>query len=270
MSNYRSKPLHTMREDALAAVFSITVNLLLFSGFVAMGYQGEETQEPLEDVQWVSLTALGENMPKALPRIVAPDEAPEPSSKAISVSRVKEEQKPKEKKEKKVEKKKKKTPKKKIKKRKPKKRKPKKGTLASLFARDERADRGKRRGDARGHASGTSSQWQNSTEMTIYLNRVSTLIQRRVRIPATLSRNQLKRLSTTLFIRINSKGKIIGKPKWIKRSGNKFYDNASLRALNPFSSDQGVAKLILPRDKKLRKTVLKKGFNIVLEGKNIR
>ena len=93
MSSYRSKPLHTMREDALAAVFSIAVNLLLFSGFVAMGHQDEEVQEPLEEVQWVSLTALGESIPKALPRIVAPDEAPTPSSEAISVSRVKEEQK---------------------------------------------------------------------------------------------------------------------------------------------------------------------------------
>jgi hypothetical protein len=270
MSSYRSKPLHTIREDALAAVFSVIVNFLLFSGFMVMGYQDEEVKEPLEDVQWVSLTALGENMPKALPRIIAPDEALTPSSEALSVSRVKEEKKPENKKEKQVKKEPKKEPKKKIKKRIKKKRKPKKGTLESLFAKDERADRGKRRGDVRGHVSGTSSQWKNSTEMAIYLNRVSTLIQRRVRLPATLSANQLKRLSTTLFIRINSKGKIIGKPKWIKRSGNKFYDNASLRALDPFSSDQGVAKLILPRDKKLRKTVLKKGFNIVLEGKKIR
>ena len=273
MSSHQQKSLHTLHQDLLSAVISIVINGLIFSGFVAMGYQNEIEPEPTEEVQWVALTALGEVMPKALPRIVAPDEAPIQTSKAISISRVKEE-KPveKEKKVKEIEKKPKPKPKPKAKtkKRSKRKRKPKKGSLESLFSRDdERADRGKRRGDKRGHSSGTSTTWNESTAMSIYINRVRTMVARRFKPPSTLSKRKLKKLSAKIYIKINRQGRIVGEPKWKQKSNNKFFDNASIRALDPFLVDKGVARLPLPKDKTLRKEVLRRGFDFVLAGKDM-
>ena len=262
---------HRLSEDLFSIVLSLAVNVLIFLGFVAMDRQADVVEEQPEHVQWVSLTALGKEMPKALPRIVTAEEAAVEEAPAVSISRTVEDKKveppPQADAKKDTPPPAKKPPPKRKRKRK---RRPKKGSLESLFSRDERADRGKRRGHSKGYRGGTSTEWQNSTEMSIYLTRVSTLIQRRFNTPATLSKSQLRKLSTTIKIRINSSGRVIGTPQWKKKSGNKFYDNASLRAIDPFLASQGVDRLPLPKKKSLKKMVLKKGFNIILEGKNIR
>lgn len=262
-------------ELSLSVGASVALNILFCWVFFVSSAEPPAPEEPMEDVQWVALTALGEPAPpKAVPRIVAPPPPPPPTADAVSLSReVKEKPKRREKpkkpkKPKKREKPKKKPkPKKRATKRQPKRAQPKKLTLNSLFSSssDERADRGPRRGSRKGHAQGTSSQELDSTEMSVYISRVSTLVSRRLMLPNAISPQERKRLSASIYIKVGSNRKVKGKPKWRKRSGNRLFDQAAMDAVMAFTED-GPGKLMLPRESKAKKAVLRQGLNLLIDG----
>ena len=249
----------TASEYGLSVGVSVALNLFFCWAFLASSLSEPPPEEPpLEDVQWVALTALGEPpKPNAVPRIVAPPPPPPPESEVVSLSRTVEPPK--------VEK-----PKPKPQKRPPKKtratsKKKREVTLNSLFGdtSDPRADRGPRKGDRRGHKEGTSSQFQESREMSIYVSNVSRTINRRLKLPNTISQRQLRSLKAEIYIRLGSNRKIKGKPRWVKRSGNRFFDEAAMRAVLAFSVDQD-GKLPLPKEKDLRRYVFKKGLSLII------
>ncbi|MBM4290488.1 MAG: TonB C-terminal domain-containing protein [Deltaproteobacteria bacterium] len=234
----------------------------------------EEAPPPSEAVEWVALTALGEPPPpQAVPRIVAPPPPPPPSADAVSLSRevTPEPKKP----EPKPPEPKKPEPTPEPKRPEPKKPEPKKPdlkkpkvTLDSLFGPskdDPRADRGPRRGDARGHAEGTSTQWQGDREMSLYVSRVSALIQRQFTPPATISKRDLERLTAHIYIKLNAKGKVVGTPRWVTKSGNGFFDEAAMRAMERFM-ESGPARLSLPEEAPMKRAVLSQGLTVLLSG----
>ena len=247
----RSSP----QERAAALALSALANSLAFWLFFGGGFGHSSSQEPPpEEVQWVALTALGEAAPpEAVPRIVAPPPPPPPSAEAVSLSRE-------------VSPEPKKPPPKKPP---PKKRDLKKAvTLDSLFGPrkdDPRADRGPRRGDARGHAEGTSTQWQGDREMSLYVSRVSILIQRQFSPPSTISQRDLARLKANIHIKLNAQGKVVGTPRWVKKSGNSFFDEAAMRAMERFM-DGGPARLTLPAEADMKRAVLSQGLTVLLSG----
>lgn len=255
--------------DRIGWVISILINVTIFTGFINLNHSAPSESEVKEKVQWVALTALGESLPPQLvPRLIAPVAPPPEASEVQSISRIKEESKPVEKK-KTNEKRRTEEEQKKRKKKKPKKKKRrKKVTLNELFdaPRDPRADRGPRRGDKRGHREGSSTKWNNNLAMDIYINRIRLLLERQFRAPSTLTKKQLKRLSATIWIKINSSGKIVGNPKWIKHSGNKFFDDAATRAIEMFRVKEGKLKLSLPRDPEMKRVILRRGMKIILKG----
>ncbi len=261
------------QERAAGLVASLLVNAAVFWVFFGGGLKGgSEPEEALEQVQWVALTALGEAPPPgSVPRIVAPPPPPPPSADAVSLSREVAPERPE---PKKPEPKKPEPKKPEPKKPEPKKPEPKKPdlkkqvTLDSLFGPtkdDPRADRGPRRGDARGHAEGTSTQWQGDREMSLYVSRVSTLIQRQFTPPATISQRDLARLTANIHIKINAQGKVVGTPRWVKRSGNSFFDDAAMRAMERFM-EGAPGRLTLPTEADMKRAVLSQGLTVLLSG----
>lgn len=254
-------------EYSLSIGVSLALNFFFCWAFLSSSFKDDPIEEPpLEDIQWVALTALGEPPPpNAVPRIVAPPPPPPPEAEEISLSRTLEPVKEK------IEKEKPKTEPKTQKKTKTpdqKRATPKKQkdvTLNSLFGdhSDVRADRGPRKGDRRGHQEGTSSQFQESREMSIYVSTVSRTINRRLKLPNTISPRQLKKLKAEIYIKLGSNRKIKGSPTWVKRSGNRFFDEAAMKAVMAFSIDQD-GKLPLPKEPEIKRHVFQKGLLLLI------
>jgi outer membrane biosynthesis protein TonB len=244
-------------------LFSLGVHsLVLF----ALLYQSPKDLKPEEEtvsVQWVALTALGEApKPQAMTRIVAPTAEVE-QSQAQSISRViKEEEKTEKKPEKITE-----QTEKQVEGKKPEKKEPpkKKISINDLFSgqSDPRADAGARKGDPRGSKEGTSTTWNQSTEMSLYVSRVSLMIKRQFQVPNSISEAQRKQLKGKLKIVLNSNGNIVGNVMWVEKSGNTYFDQALVRAVEAFRSS---LKLMLPTQEDLKKKVLKEGLILSLSG----
>lgn len=99
--------------------------------------------------------------------------------------------------------------------------------------------------------------------MSIYVSNVSRTINRRLKLPNTISPRQLKKLKAEIYIQLSSDRKIKGTPRWVKRSGNRFFDEAAMKAVMAFSKDQD-GKLPLPKDKELKRHVFKKGLSLII------
>jgi outer membrane biosynthesis protein TonB len=247
---------------------SITLHLGLVAGLFYFDQKSTTPDEPLEEIQWVSLTALGEERPpQSVPRIVAPPPPPPPEEKAVSLSRQIKKDEPKKKKKKK---KKKEPPKKKKREsrkasKKRKKKPPKKLSADDLFGRqDDRADNGPRLGHKKGSAIGTSLTLNEATLLGEYTARISRLIERNLNIPASISASDRKRLTTQIYVRLGKKLKIKGNPKIKKSSKNRFFDQAALRAVGLFT-EKGPKAFPSPPSE-LKRYVFKKGFLIKIKG----
>ena len=262
------------RDDALGLIMSIAIHLVGGWIFLEASSPDQTIKEEVLAVEMVALTALGEPPPpNALPRIVAPSPPPEPSSEEVSVSRVIEEkEKPKKKPKKKLKKKPKKKPKEPSKRKRKSRRKVSKNDLFSGLSNDDsRADKGPRRGDRRGSIEGTSTKW-NDGVVNAYISRVSRNIRLRFKPPASIDKRKLSKLSVEVNVRLKPAGQrvahIVNSLRCKRCSGNKFFDDAAIRALKVFT-EEGGAKLPLPKSKEERKTVLKRGFSITLNGKDM-
>ena len=257
----------SIEHNLIGIAVTLSLHVGLIGGVIYFDGQ-KEPDQPLEEVQWVSLTALGEELPpQSVPRIVAPPPPPPPEDKAVSLSRQVKQDLPKKKKKKKKKKdppkKKKRESRKQTKKRK--KKETKKVSMNDLFGRqDDRADSGPRAGHKKGSALGSSLSLNEKTLLGEYTARVARLIQRSLNIPASISASARKKLTTEVYIRLNKNLTIKGTPKIKKSSRNRFFDQAALRALDQFTSQGGRT---FPRpDASLKRYVFKKGFLIRIKG----
>lgn len=114
------------------------------------------------------------------------------------------------------------------------------------------------RGDSQRH-------WQGDREMSLYVSRVSTLIQRQFSPPATISQREIVRLTAHIYIKLNEQGKVEGTPRWVERSGNSFFDDAAMRAISLFM-EGGHGRLSLPYDAEMKRAVLSQGLTVLLSG----
>jgi outer membrane biosynthesis protein TonB len=264
------------REDQLGLGLSIVFHIFGIFFFLNLDTADAPIDEEIIAVEMVALTALGEPPPpQALPRIVTPPPPPPPSDKTVSISRSvekKEKPKPKKKPKKKPKPKKKKIKSNQKSEPKKKKRKVTKNDLFSGLSQDDpRADKGPRRGDRRGHIEGTSTQW-NGGVVNAYISRLQSHIARRFKAPASIEKRKLKKLSVKIYVQLKSVGRTVaqikGQLKIKKTSGNKFFDDAALRALKSFTAEGG-SKLPLPKSTQDQKNVLKRGFIFNLNGKDM-
>ena len=131
--------------------------------------------------------------------------------------------------------------------------------------RDMRADDEDMPGFKQGHELGRSTDANSLKNKIVYTDLVRRIIQRQFDQPAVIPPDVRARLETTVFFRINTRGKIKGKPRVVQSSNNRFFDEAAIRAVKRFSPGSRL-KIPLPKDRRLRREVLRKGFSAILKG----
>ena len=265
------------REERIAAIGSVTLHLSVGLLFILLGKRSPEPEEPPPppiQIDWVALTALGEApKPNEMTRIVQPPPPPPPAADAVSLSRQTRPAPPpppppapapppRQRRERR-------RPRRERTRRRPPERRAAR-SLADLFRDDPRADNAPQRGHREGHVGGRSDTMNASSAAMLYASRIGRLIERRFRVPATISERERRRLSVTLHLRLRRRGstaKVRGAPRWVERSGNRFFDAAALRAVEVFGPE-GEGKLPLPpsSERALREQVLRDGLQVILDG----
>ena len=245
-------------------VHGVAISSLFLFGFV----QPNEEPPMIVDAALVEMAKLGDVLPdpKKLVRIEASKSIEKQPEKTTSLSR---RLKKKKKKKPKIKPKKKKKPKPQPKKKKKPKEKPKedrkekkkKADINSLLddeLDDERADNDDRRiGFRGGHARGRSHD-PNATKRN-YAFELSAALRPHLKVPEVISNEERRGLQTKVSFKVSKKGKVVGKPRIKRSSGNRLFDNAALTAINYFAIDRP-GKLPLPKDKDYRITILKHGI----------
>lgn len=271
------------RDDGLRFFSGAAALVLNASIFVGMGYASlhdeappPQPEPPSISVELVALPMAGkERPPDELPRIVQPPPPPEPETDAVNLARQKAEE---EEEKKKVEEEKKKRELADEKRRLDEEEKKlaaeqKKLEVAERKARekrmrealrkvnDPRADEDSPDGLADGDPQGTSTDPNSLLAKSAYVNLLSLVLQRQFEVPAVLSSAERKRLEAHVFLKIDETGKLIAEPRLAKPSGNKFFDDAAMRAAQKFGAGTPL-KLPLPptSEKDLRKLVLREGI----------
>ena len=253
-----SRPQRHTTDDYTGLAMSMALHLFAVLISLGLSHEEEPVQEEIIAVELVPLTALGEAPPpKQLPRIVASTPPPE-ASEEVSLSRAVE-PKPKPKPEPKP-------------KPKPKKRVSKSDLFSGFEKDDPRADRGPKRGDKRGDLEGTSTSFSGKI-VSAYISRVSNQIRRSFKPPASLDQRQRSKMKTIISVKLEAVGQVSAyikeeSIKWVSKSGNKFFDDAALRAIKVFTA-KGGAKLPLPKSELERKEVLRQGLVIELDGREM-
>lgn len=266
--------------DAAAKGFSLAVAVVLNVALgAAMAYASfadkpvEEAQVQMEWIEATPIPRLGEEKPKeALPRIIqAPEPEPAPSE-AVKLAQEREEELERERVQKKLaddrqrqrdeELKKEEEDQKKRDDEERKKRNDAMRKALARVERDVRADEDSPAGLKDGHEAGTSDKAAEMREAALYAAMVALAIRQELRVPATISDDECKRLAAQLSVRINEEGKVVGQPAMRQSSGNQFFDDAALSALRRFGPDSNL-RIPLPRPdlKELRNLVLKRGLN---------
>jgi len=270
----RDPGLHT-----LSAFGAVIVNSLIFASMAWAGMTDDaEQKNPEPPIIAVTLAALPkkgiERKPDALPRIIKAAEAPEPEADAINLARKKAEQEEQVKKKKLEAKRKRELAEEKRRldeneRKLAQKRKAKK-------ARKERRDRKRRMAIAMGHIDdrgdedtpeGFKDGYDIGTNNTLnvaqdaYVSLVSTVLQRQFEVPAVVPADERKRLVAHVHLRLNKRGEVVGEPKLIKRSKNRFFNQAALAAAKRFTKGSTLRIPLPPKSNKpLYRLVLKEGI----------
>ena len=230
-------------EQSLLARFyaiSVTAHLILILAFGSGFLFGQNKKIKFESVQ-ARLVKLGkERDQRLLPRITKPKKSKshQEDKKGNSLKPVKK----KEKKKKKVEKKVKKQP-----------------TLAELLsdsmkdikedARAEETDEGAKDGVVDGDVTDPAL----ALKANMYTRKISALIRKNWQIPAIIKKEALKNLSAEVFFRITYSGEVYS-IEVVTASGNNIFDSSVIEAI------KRTGTLPLPKDRELKKLVLKEGF----------
>ena len=267
-------------DQALSAATAVGANTFIFvMMFVAGLNLGPPMVEELPHVmaEMVQLPRLGDTppSPKALPRIV---KAPEPlpvETDAVSLSREKEDEFEKEEKERKrklaekkrrLEEERKKRDDERRKREEERKKRKKMMAEAMRKIDDPRADNEDAPGFDQGSAIGTSTDPNTLRNKQVYLTTVSHMLGRFFDVPAVIPPDVRHKLSCEVFFRLDAKGKVKGAPRLVRSSGNKFFDEAALRTVRKFGPGSQL-RLPVPKEKKLRKAILREGLAPRMKGK---
>ncbi len=267
---------------AASMVGTALINSSLFAGMAWAGLIGhDEVTEPEPPAINVTLMAMPkkgiEKDPKQLVRITQPPPPPEPEADAINLARKKAEEEEEQRKKKEEARIKRETAEKQrrldeaerklAEKRKRdeerKARKDRKAAMARAMAsvRDPRADEDAPEGFKDGDPGGTSTDPNALLAKSAYVSLVSTVLERQFEVPAVVSASERQRLEAHVHLRIDSRGKLKGEPRLVKRSGNRFFDEAALRAAQRFGPGSELRIPLPPAsDANLRKLVLKEGI----------
>jgi type IV secretory pathway VirB10-like protein len=279
----RTGTLSRARDEGLRTFAGAAAVLVNASIFVGMGLASLHDEKPDENpeppsisVELVALPILGkEKEPDALPRIVQPPPPPEPETDAVNLARKKAEEEEEKKKKKDEEKKRELADEKKRlaeeekqieaekKKAEQKERRDREAAMRRALNNvpDPRADEDSPEGFKDGNRDGTSNDPASLLAKSAYINLLSLVLQRQFEVPATLSEAERKRLEAHVFLKPDDTGKLTAEPKLAKSSGNKFFDDAALRAAKKFGAGTPL-KLPLPpaSEKDLLKVVLRQGI----------
>jgi TonB family protein len=98
-----------------------------------------------------------------------------------------------------------------------------------------------------------------------YISQVSLILSRNLEPPATIAPDELKRLTCDVSFQLGDDGKVRGEPTIARSSGNRFFDDAALRAVKKFGAGTP-DKLPLPTEPKLRQAVLKRLMQPTMRG----
>lgn len=116
-------------------------------------------------------------------------------------------------------------------------------------ARAEETDEGAKDGVADGDVTDPAL----ALKANMYTRKVSALIRKNWQIPAIIKKEDLSSLSAEVFFRITFSGEVYG-IEVVAASGNNIFDSSVIEAIKK------TGKLPLPKDRELKKLVLKEGF----------
>lgn len=277
-----------MNDEALSALSAFAINGLIFAGmaFASLGAAAETPAD--KSVEWVEfepveVQKLGEKRPEnQLPRIVENPEPPPPETDVASLSRKQKEQEELEKKKEEEKKKRELAEKKRRDEEKRKKdearrkkeeeelerkRRKKRMRDALRKLKDPRADEDNPDGDPNGDVNGNSANARRNK--ATYITRVAGAIRHQFEIPTVIPPDVRKKLVARVHFKFGKDGKLIGKPKLLKSSGNKLFDQAALRALNKFGPGSQIRFPIPPFSQPaLRKSVFANGLRMEMTGRD--
>lgn len=266
-----------------AGISATLMNSLIFAGMAWAGMTDalpEAAPEP--DAIAVELHALPrkgvKRDPKAPPRIIKAPEPPAPETDAVNLARKKAEAEE-EAKKKKEEKRKRelaeerrrledeKQRKRAEKRRKAKARRDRQRAISEALSEfdDPRGDEDSPEGVEDGSPNGTSTSLGNAQHA--YISLVSSVLQRQFEVPAVVPAEQRKRLQTHVHIRIDTRGKLKAPPAITKPSGNRFFDQAALRAAKKFDKSSELRIPLPAKGTPLYTLVMKKGITARMKGR---
>lgn len=273
----------------ISGLATTVINGSIFAGMAFAGLMSHETVEnpepPAVNVELVALPKKGiEKDPKQLVRITQPPPPPEPETDAVNLARKKaeeEEERRKKKeeqrrkrelaeKQRRLEEQERKLAQKRKKEKERKAREDRKRRMEAAMAavRDPRADEDAPEGFKDGDPMGTSTDPNALLAKSAYVSLVSTVLQRQFEVPAVVSASERARLEAHVHLRIDKRGKLKGKPKLVKRSGNTFFDEAALRTAERFGAGSELRIPLPPAsDKTLRTLVLREGITARMKAK---
>ncbi len=270
----------------VSTVIAGLVNGLIFTGMAMAGLSHEEPPPELEPLSFVEVTLipkLGTKPPdpKALPRIVEPAPPPPPTDEEISLSREKEEELERERERKKEEERieaerkrqeeeaRKKKEREDERRREEDERRRKKAMEQALNrATDPRADDEDAPGFEEGSAVGNSLDPNSIRNKQLYIAQLMVALKSQFEVPSVIPDDVRKRLKATVSFKINAQGKVVGEPRLLQSSGNKFFDAAALSTVRKFGPGSAL-RIPLPTDEKLRKEVLRVGLKPIMHGKEL-
>ncbi|MEE2756798.1 MAG: energy transducer TonB [Myxococcota bacterium] len=262
---------------AISVILACGVNGVMFASILLMGMVTPPPEPPeLVAIDFVELARKSDVpiKPKLLPRITQPPLPLEAAAEEIGLKRKKQEEleKQKQEREQKLAEKKRKQEreKKKLEERKRKEdRKRRRKAMALAMQRiedDPRADDEDAPGFKEGSAYGRSTDPKTLKNKLMYMTRISRLLESQFQVPNNIPEEFRRKASAKVAFKISKAGKVKGKPRIIKSSGNRFFDQAALTAVRRFGPGTNL-KLPLPKDKKIKKIVLRSGIRARMKGK---
>lgn len=270
----------------LSSVVACSVNGLIFAGMALAGLIDVEPAPPdlpppFDAVMVELLPKLGSKPPEpeALPRIVQPAPPPPPKDEEISLSREKEEELEREAKKKeqerieaerrKEEEEQKRKDEAERRRREEDERRRRKAMKDALDrATDPRADDEDAPGFEDGSSVGNSLNPDSLRNKQLYIAQLMVALKSQFEVPSVIPDDVRKRLKATVSFKIDAQGKVVGEPRLVRPSGNKFFDDAALATVRKFGPGSAL-RIPLPTDPELKKSVLRQGLQPDMYGKDL-
>lgn len=120
-----------------------------------------------------------------------------------------------------------------------------------------------------GHPEGSEhGNTTDPTKLRAFENSLGLALREQFLVPATIPQSELRLLSCELGFEIGADGKVKGEPRIKRGSGNRFFDDAALRAVRSFQPGTP-HKLPLPPDPAFRKRVTSNPIAVTMHGSDL-